>query len=406
LTARALLRALALPLPSDIETEAGRAGVAPADLRRLVSNASRRVFALSGLSPEAAAKLASAALPRRLPSLHSPLVATHASPNVTCYFAGPAHEILALLAEHPPLRESAAPFMGDAERALGAPRILACRRQSLRLSSRPLIMGILNVTPDSFSDGGDFLTPELAVRRAWSLAEAGADIIDIGGESTRPGSASVSAETELERVLPVIRGLGAGFPRPLSIDTSKSAVAERALDAGADLINDVSGLRADPAMASTAARARVPIFVSHIRGTPKTMQSSPHYHDVMAEVATELIVSATQALDAGVERDGIWIDPGIGFGKSFDHNVEILRRLSEISSLGLPVLVGASRKSFLGTITNRGVSERLEGSLAAAEAARLGGASMIRVHDVAQTRRFLDTLDAIFGFRVTSEPVS
>ncbi len=399
MSAGALLRAITLPLRIDVEREAARTRVPPDALRELASNASQRLFALSGLSPAVALMITTS--PHRVGILHSPLEAlampSEASCRVTCYFSGSINEVLSLLDAYPHLRESAAPFMRDPKSALTAPRTLACRRKSLALSSRPLIMGILNVTPDSFSDGGEHLTPALAIRHAWHLAEAGADVIDIGGESTRPGSASVPAETELDRVLPVINGLGASFPLPISIDTTKAVVAEKALDAGADMDNDISGLRTDPSIAKIAANAAAPIVISHIRGTPKTMQSNPHYHDVMAEVAAELIESATHALDAGVKRDSIWIDPGIGFGKSLEHNIELLRRLSEISSLGLPVLVGASRKSFLGTILGRGVSQRLEGSLAAAEAARLGGASMIRVHDVAETRRFLGTLEAIFS---------
>jgi len=386
-----------MPRAIDRERQAARTRVDPVALRALFSCAAPRVFALSGLPAVIAASISESAAARGITCLHSPLDSAIAPTDVTCYFACSTREALSLLAEHPPLLETAAPFLDDPERTLRVPHVLACRRRTLAVSSRPLIMGILNVTPDSFSDGGEFHAPADAIRRAWRLAEEGADVIDIGGESTRPGSAPVQAETELERVLPVIRGLGADFPLPLSIDTTKSAVAERALDEGADLVNDVSGLRADPAIAAVGAARGVPVVLSHIRGTPKTMQSSPHYHDVMVEVATELIESATRALSAGVRRDAIWIDPGIGFGKTFDHNLELLRRLSEISSLGLPVLVGASRKSFLGTILDLGVSERLEGSLAAAEAARLGGASMLRVHDVAETRRFVDTLDAIFG---------
>ncbi|MFN0152594.1 MAG: dihydropteroate synthase [bacterium] len=399
MSARELLRAIALPLPIDAAREAARNRVPPGSLLELASNSSRQLFALSGLTPAIA--LAIAASTRRPAVLHSPVEAPEKpsadSRPVTCYFGGSIDDVLSLLDEYPNLRETAAPFMRRAASGPPVPRILACRRKSLALSSRPLIMGILNVTPDSFSDGGEHVTPESAIRRAWRLAETGADVIDIGGESTRPGSAPVPVETELDRVLPVIRGLGADFPRPISIDTTKAVVAERALDAGADIINDISGLRSDPRIAKVAADAAAPIVISHIRGTPKTMQSNPHYHDVMAEVAAELIESAMFAVSTGAKRDSIWIDPGIGFGKSFEDNLEILRRLREISSLGLPVLVGASRKSFLGTILGRGVTERLEGSLAAAEAARLGGASMIRVHDVAETRRFLDTLDAIFG---------
>jgi dihydropteroate synthase len=256
-------------------------------------------------------------------------------------------------------------------------------------------MGVLNVTPDSFSDGGAHFDPARAIERAWRIADEGADLIDIGGESTRPGAEPVSAESEASRVMPIITGLGSRYPIPISIDTSKGAVARQALVAGADLVNDVSGL-SDPSLAAAAAEFGAPLVVSHIRGTPRTMQADPRYDDPMAEVAAELLAAVSIALREGVASEAILLDPGVGFGKTFENNLEIIRRLPEIAGLGHPVLVGVSRKSFIGQILDRPAGERIEGSLAAGAAALAGGAAMLRVHDVAETRRFFAVWDALF----------
>ena len=259
-------------------------------------------------------------------------------------------------------------------------------------------MGILNITPDSFADGGWFFDPQTAVERGVALAQQGADIIDIGGESTRPGSRPVSAQEETERVLPVIRRLRRLVSIPLSIDTHKAAVARAALDEGVDLVNDISAFRFDPEMAPLIAREKVPVVLMHIQGTPQTMQENPHYENVLEEVKEFLRSRVEYALDAGIEPDRIVIDPGIGFGKNLDHNLILLRRLPELAALGQPVLVGPSRKAFIGKILGVGPEGRLEGSLAAAVAAVLGGASMVRMHDVREARRGLHIADAIrFG---------
>jgi dihydropteroate synthase len=277
----------------------------------------------------------------------------------------------------------------------GAPTVLATRRRVLRFGPTPLLMGVLNVTPDSFSDGGAHADPERAISRAWEMAEQGADLIDVGGESTRPGAHPVSERDELNRVLPVLEGLAGRFPIPVSIDTYKSGVARQALEAGADIVNDITGLGADPRIARVAAEHGAPLVLSHIRGTPTTMQSSPEYSDVMAEVASDLLASTRLAAREGAPRRTLLVDPGIGFGKSLDHNLELIRRLPEIAGLGFPLLIGVSRKSFIGRILDRPPDARLEGSLAAAEAARLGGATIVRVHDVAESARFFATLAAI-----------
>jgi dihydropteroate synthase len=262
-----------------------------------------------------------------------------------------------------------------------------------------LVMGIVNVTPDSFSDGGLFLQPESALRHARWLAEDGADILDIGGESTRPGSDPVTADEELRRVLPVIEALAKDSTALVSIDTMKPAVADECLRAGARIVNDVTGLR-DPAMLEVAARHNAAVVTMHMLGTPKTMQNEPRYGDVVAEICTYLAGQAATARAAGIED--IAIDPGIGFGKTAAHNFEILRRMSEFTELGYPVLVGPSRKSFLGSLPGMEASEqRLEGTIAACVVAAMQGASVLRVHDVAECKRALRVVDAI---RATGRP--
>ncbi|TLY31100.1 MAG: dihydropteroate synthase [Ignavibacteria bacterium] len=261
------------------------------------------------------------------------------------------------------------------------------------LTARTHLMGILNVTPDSFSDGGLFRDPDRAVRRGLEMVEEGADIIDVGGESTRPGSDPVPAEEELRRVLPVIERLSKATDIPISIDTYKSAVARRALEAGASIINDVSGLHVDPDLADVAAGGGAALVIMHMKGTPKSMQADPVYEDVIAEIG-EYLAAAIRAAEAkGVEQ--IFIDPGIGFGKSPSHNVEIIRRLGELGRLGHPVLVGPSRKSFIGKILDLPVEERLEGTAAAVAASVMNGANIVRVHDVKQMLRVTRIADAI-----------
>ena len=256
-------------------------------------------------------------------------------------------------------------------------------------------MGVLNVTPDSFYDGGRRPVPEKAVADGVELAAAGADIIDIGGESTRPGARAISKEEELERVLPVVRGLRRAVSIPISIDTYKAHVAEAALGEGADIVNDISALRFDPAMVVLVAAEKVPVVLMHMQGTPRTMQAEPRYGDVLREVKDFLATQIRLALDSGIAPERIIIDPGIGFGKTLDHNLRILHGLAELSRLGQPLLVGASRKAFIGKILDVPPDERLEGSLAAAVAAVLSGANIIRAHDVKETRRAVNVADAL-----------
>jgi dihydropteroate synthase len=247
----------------------------------------------------------------------------------------------------------------------------------------PVVMGIINVTPDSFSDGGLSLDPDAAIAHGHELVAQGASILDVGGESTRPGAEPVSAAEELRRVVPVIEGLAAAGAR-LSIDTSKAQVAAAALDAGASIVNDVTALRGDPLMAALVAERGCDVCLMHMLGEPRTMQRDPVYDDVVADVRAFLAERLDFALEHGIAEGRIWLDPGIGFGKTVDHNLELLRRLDELVALGRPLVVGTSRKSFLGAITGRPTGERVAGTLATNVLALARGARIFRVHDVAE----------------------
>ncbi|MDF1770312.1 dihydropteroate synthase, partial [Maricaulis sp.] len=257
--------------------------------------------------------------------------------------------------------------------------------RSRRQSDLPFVMGVLNVTPDSFSDGGDFIDQEAAVTRGLEMLENGADVIDVGGESTRPGAAPVAEDEELRRVIPVIKALRERSGARISIDTFKPSVARAAVEAGADIWNDVMALRADGAV-ETAAELGVPVILMHMSGTPQTMQKDPQYEDVVSDVCDFLTERADIAMARGVSADSIWLDPGIGFGKSLDHNLALMHDLDQVIGLGYPVLFGASRKRFIAAIDEGAAEmERLGGSLAAALRAAVAGAAMVRVHDVRMT---------------------
>lgn len=276
----------------------------------------------------------------------------------------------------------------------------AIRGRVLALDA-PLVMGVLNLTPDSFSDGGALGTPELALRRAERMLEEGADLLDLGGESTRPGAEPVTAEEELERVLPTLRLLRHRLSAPLSIDTRRASVARAALAEGADIVNDVSALR-DPAMAGSVAEADAGLVLMHMRGEPRTMQLAPAYADVTAEVAGELERSLRTALESGIEAERVVLDPGIGFGKTAAHNLTLLAELPRLARLGRPLLLGVSRKAFLGSLLG-GVppEERAVGTAAACVAGLLNGARIFRVHDVHTVRQALTVAEAI---RAASHP--
>ncbi|RLB82572.1 MAG: dihydropteroate synthase [Deltaproteobacteria bacterium] len=272
---------------------------------------------------------------------------------------------------------------------------LQCGPFSLSLGKRTLIMGILNVTPDSFSDGGLFFDHEDAIAHGEALAAAGADIIDVGGESSRPFSETVPAEEETRRVVPVIEELAGRLSVPISIDTNKAEVARHAINAGASMVNDIGALRLDPAMAGLVAEVGVPVVLMHMKGTPKSMQIDPHYEDVVEEVKTFLADAIQRAEQAGIDRSKIIVDPGIGFGKTVTHNLLLIRHLSALHALGVPVLIGPSRKSFIAKILGPGDERREVGTQAAVAAAALYGAHIVRTHDVERTRETLKLVDAI-----------
>jgi dihydropteroate synthase len=261
------------------------------------------------------------------------------------------------------------------------------------------VMGIVNVTPDSFSDGGLHFDRQTAIEAGLRMEQDGAATVDVGGESTRPGSEAVSVDQELERVIPVIEGIRARSGVTVSVDTRKALVAKAALDAGADMINDVSALRHDPELAALAAQRGVPVILMHMRGEPRTMQENIHYDDIVDDVIRELSQWRDDALAAGIGEGQILVDPGIGFGKTFDHNLELLARCEELTRIA-PVVIGASRKAFIGKLTGQPTGPaRVSGSLAAVAAAHRGGATIVRVHDVRETVDFLKVLGAIEAWR-------
>lgn len=270
-------------------------------------------------------------------------------------------------------------------------------RGVLELGSRTLVMGILNVTPDSFSDGGLFLEPERAVARAWQIADEGADILDIGGESTRPGSQGVSSEEELKRIVPVLDALKGKYPLPISIDTSKPEVAHAALQRGASMVNDVTGLNIGTGLAREAASAGAALVLMHMRGTPRNMQEIPPSPAILCEIEMWAEEAVAQARSCGVSSDKIILDPGIGFGKTVRQNLEILRSLDRLAEAGFPLLVGTSRKSFIATVLGGPPSDRIWGTAASVAASVIYGAHIVRVHDVASMRDVARTADAIIA---------
>ncbi len=276
-------------------------------------------------------------------------------------------------------------------------RLLDIRGRRFLLGPRTWLMGVVNVTPDSFSDGGLYLDADKAVARGLELAAEGADILDVGGESTRPGSRPTSEAEETRRVVPVVAALRKRTGVLLSVDTTKAAVAEAALDAGADIINDISAFRFDPAMAGVAARSRAGVVLMHMQGTPLTMQDAPRYADLLGEIGAFLAERIRVAAASGVRPERIVVDPGIGFGKTYEDNLELLRRPEAFHALGRPLLLGFSRKAFLGRILDRPPSERLEGTIAAAVLAVERGAHILRVHDVGPVARAVRAAEVLLG---------
>ena len=275
------------------------------------------------------------------------------------------------------------------------PTSLRFPKHNVPVGLRTLVMGVLNVTPDSFSDGGKFLDKKTAVEHALKMVEEGADIIDIGGESSRPYAEAVEEKEELRRVIPVIEALASEVDIPLSIDTCKSSVAREAVRAGASMINDITAGMGDANIIPAAVELGVPLVLMHMKGTPRTMQDKPHYDDVVGEIAAYLASRATAALSAGLDRSMVVVDPGVGFGKTVEHNLEIIANLDKLAVLNLPILVGPSRKSFIGKILDLPVDKRQEGTDAVVAACVLNGAHIVRVHDVGRTARVVRMCDAI-----------
>ncbi len=392
------VRVLDLSDPERAERELARVGADPGGVARMRDKAGFLAVRVSGLRP-AAANI----LKQEMLSLGGEAAVARGAVDCSversdALILGTRKQIGRLAAKLRPQ-----PFglgrLAEALRDVLAPRprrVLRWAGGEVPVGDRPLVMGVLNVTPDSFSDGGEYDDLGAALARAEQMIEEGADIIDVGGESSRPGAAPVPEQEELRRVLPVVEHLASRVPVPVSVDTYKASVARRAVEAGAAIVNDISGLRMDPGMARVVAESGCTVVVMHMRGTPRTMQADTRYDDLMAEVHRALADSVRAAREAGVAEDRIWVDPGIGFGKSAHGNLLILQRLSELESLGCPVLVGASRKSFIGlTLGIDDPKDRLEGSLAAAVVAVMHGASVVRVHDVRATRRAVDLAWAV-----------
>lgn len=392
---RGKLRLLHLPAEADLRAEAAFAGaVSPPAGEEL----DLRALRVSGLEAESAD-----AFRRALSACGGAVLGTSADGGslLACATVAELRRLVPwLLGSSPDLVELAEELretLGRLPPSGGGPRSLGLvgREGELR---EPALMGILNVTPDSFSDGALYADTEQAVARAWRIAEEGGHLLDVGGESTRPGSQPVDAEEEVRRVLPVLEALGADYPLPVSVDTSRASVAARAVEAGARVLNDVSALRRDPELARVAAANDTVLVLMHSRGTPETMQSMAVYDDLLGEVAEELLRSVDAALSSGVRPERIWLDPGIGFAKTAEQNLELLRRLPELCALGFPAVVGTSRKRFIGRVTGvEDPQDRLEGTLASCVLALQAGASILRVHDVRAASRATAVAWAVLG---------
>jgi dihydropteroate synthase len=388
-----LARPITLDRDGDLDPTWERLGLAPAARQLLIESVGRAHLLLTGLGTGESRFLREVDDPRVTVILSDP---ARRPGGATISGTRAGLDALARDAEGTGLTELARAV--DAATAADVPpepTVLGSR--TFRWGERTFVMGVVNVTPDSFSDGGRHLEREAAVRHALALAAAGADLLDIGGESTRPGAGEIPVQVELDRVLPVIEAVRAASDVPLSIDTRKAEVARAALRAGAVLVNDVSGLGHDPALVEVVAGAGAALALMHIQGTPETMQVDPRYDDVVAEVIALLAGRIDRAVTAGVARERIWVDPGIGFGKTVGQNLFLLRHLSELRVLGAPVLVGTSRKRFLGALAGgKPPDQRLPGTLASVAAvAVLRGADVVRVHDVTEVKDALVVADAI-----------
>ncbi|MCR4423889.1 MAG: dihydropteroate synthase [candidate division WOR-3 bacterium] len=395
-----MIRLLDISYSVDLYQELARVGVDPAAWEIFRAKSAVRALKISGLSVAGANILKQTALVAGGDcAVHRNTISGKVRQTDAILFATERQiaEICQRLSHQPECARRLVPFLEELRANSFCPNpILKVGSCALDLARRVQVMGILNVTPDSFYDGGRYLAPEQAVEQGIRLSEEGADIIDIGAESTRPGSNPVPANEQLRRLLPVLKQLTRQIKVPISVDTTSARVAKAALDAGAGMVNDISGLNFDPQMAKVVARAGVPVIVMHIKGKPRTMQKNPVYQDLMAEIVNGLARSIKRGEDAGIASDKFLVDPGIGFGKTVAHNLEILRRLRELQTLGKPIVVGPSRKSFIGAVLNLPVEERLEGTIAAGVVAALNGARIVRVHDVRALRRALALVDAIY----------
>ena len=394
------LRLISSRSRSTIEEHLGRAGVDPEGIRIMKSKAEGLIVRVDGVSAAAANIIKQQLLSiGGDAAVHREVIKGEPEAS-TVYIFTDKRRIPALTERlsHQPfgLAELAEGIAGLVERAENPPRSIGLPGgKSVDLSSGPVVMGILNVTPDSFSDGGEFLDPSRAVDRALEMIEQGAGIIDIGGESSRPGSRELQVEEELSRVAPILEGLDGRTDVPISIDTRKAGVAEAAIGLGASIINDISGLTHDPAMMETAARSGAAVVVMHMQGTPETMQDDPYYDDAVTEIMDWLASRADDLISSGVSREKIIIDPGIGFGKRLIDNLALFRGIGDFRGLGFPLMIGHSRKSFIGILTGRDPVDRLWGGFAALGASLDGGAQLVRVHDVKETVDYIKVWKAI-----------
>ncbi|HUX01337.1 MAG TPA: dihydropteroate synthase [Phycisphaerae bacterium] len=383
------------PTPvSAVAREMLRSGASPESLARLLPEAEALAVALEGVERPSANLLAQEMLAsggdacaEKAETSGLVLVGTRRQ------FQG----LLARLSDKPLDLPRIGRAVADALQKYGRRRFdLRLGAYRLAVGDRPLLMGVVNVTPDSFSDGGKFLEPDRAVAHARQLVQEGADILDVGGESTRPGSESVPEDEEMRRVLPVVETLAEAVQVPISIDTRHARVAREAVAAGAALVNDITGLQGDAGMARAVAETGAGVVIMHILGEPKTMQDAPHYANLMADIVRTLRRGLALAEEAGIPEERTIVDPGIGFGKTLEHNLEILAQLGQIRSLGRPILVGPSRKRFLGEVTGvQEPAERTSGTAAACALAVAAGAAILRVHDVAQVRQAVAVAHAV-----------
>ncbi len=391
-------RVLSVRTTADLEREIARIGATASSVPYMAQKATFRVVRLERVPGQAANILKQEMLAKGGECAVSEQVSRFDPTPRPCILLGTMRQYRELLDTliHQPfgLAELGKELQITLQRYDSTPAPLVCHDRELPIGRRTLIMGIINVTPDSFSGDGVGKNVEAAVRQAERFVQEGADILDIGGESTRPGSAGVSAAEELERVMPCLEAISERTDIAISIDTSKPQVAQAALEAGAHIINDVNALRAE-GMVEVAAAWQAPVIIMHMRGTPRDMQKNPVYDDFMTEVYEFLAGRVEEAVAGGIAESQIVIDPGFGFGKTVQHNLEMIRRLAEFRSLGRPVLIGPSRKSTIGKILDRPVQERMWGTAAVVAASILAGADIIRVHDVRQMREVATMTDAI-----------